>query len=89
MTHRDEVSSEATMTQRKPARDQWEDLPRWQQTAVAALAAAELVLTATAAADLVRRSRRQVRGPKTLWFLAFAVQPFGPIAYLSVGRRRP
>lgn len=69
-------------------RDRWEELPRWQQAGVAALAAVELVLTTKAAVDLVRRPRPQVRGPKALWFLTFAVQPFGPIAYLSVGRRR-
>jgi hypothetical protein len=67
--------------------ERWEELPRWQQTGIIALGAVELALTAKAAVDLARRPRRQVRGPKTLWFLSFAVQPFGPIAYLSLGRR--
>ena len=69
-------------------REQWEDLPRWQQSAIMALAAVEVVLTTAAIADLVRRPRAQVRGPKTLWFLGFAVQPFGAITYLAAGRRR-
>jgi hypothetical protein len=72
----------------EPVRDRWEELPRWQQTGIVALAAVEIVLTTKAVADLVRRPRAEVRGPKTLWFLGFAVQPFGPIAYLALGRRR-
>jgi hypothetical protein len=70
------------------ARQRWDELPRWQQTAIVALGAAEMVLTTKAAVDLVRRPRRQVRGPKALWALGFSVQPFGPIAYLTLGRRR-
>jgi hypothetical protein len=85
--------SEAEMAPHKsetePVRDRWEELPRWQQTAIIALGAMELVLTAKAAVDLARRPRPQVRGPKALWFMTFAVQPFGPIAYLALGRRRP
>jgi hypothetical protein len=73
---------------REVAREQWEELPRWQQTGILALAAVEVVLTTTAIVDLVRRPRAHVRGPKTLWFLGFAVQPFGPITYLALGRRR-
>ena len=52
-----------------------------------ALAAVELVLTTTAAIDLFRRPRRLVRGPKLLWWPLLSVQPFGPIAYLTLGRR--
>jgi hypothetical protein len=70
------------------ARQRWEDLPRRQQIGILALGAVEIVLTTAAVADLVRRPGRQVRGPKALWALAFAVQPFGPIAYLALGRRR-
>jgi hypothetical protein len=45
------------------------------------------VLTSWAASDLRRRPADQVRGPKVAWAMSFAVQPFGPIAYLSLGRR--
>jgi hypothetical protein len=48
----------------------------------------EAVLTTIALRDLLRRPRRQVRGPKLLWGLGFVVQPFGPLAYLLAGRRR-
>ncbi len=51
-------------------------------------AIAELVLTTIAVADLARRPARQMRGSKLLWLVTFVVQPFGPILYLLVGRRR-
>ena len=66
----------------------WDELPRWQQTGIVAISAIEIVLTTKAAVDLVRRPRGRVRGPKTLWALGLTVQPFGPIAYLTLGRRR-
>jgi len=70
------------------ARHRWQDMPRWQQAGVAALAAAEIVLTTRAAFDLARRDTSGVRGPKLLWWPALTVQPFGPVAYLTWGRRR-
>ena len=70
------------------ARQRWDELPRWQQAGIVALSAVEIVLTTKAVVDLVRRPREQVRGPKTLWALALTVQPFGPIAYLTLARRR-
>lgn len=51
-------------------------------------ASIELALTATAAVDLWRRPRADVRGPKLLWAVCLVIQPFGPIAYLTAGARR-
>ena len=65
----------------------WSDLTPLQRKAVVVGGAVELVLTTYAGRDLSRRPAEQVRGPKALWFLAFGVQPFGPLAYLTVGRR--
>lgn len=70
------------------ARRRWDELPPWQQAGIVALSAVEIVLTTAAVVDLVRRPRDQVRGPKTLWALGLTVQPFGPIAYLALARRR-
>jgi len=70
------------------ARKRWAELPQWQQAGIVALSAVEIVLTTMAVADLVRRPKSQVRGPKGLWALGFSVQPFGPVAYLLLGRRR-
>ena len=58
-----------------------------QRKAVVAGGVVELVVTAIATRDLRRRDSSQVRGPKALWFAAFAVQPFGPVAYLILGRK--
>ena len=66
----------------------WRDLTRTQQTGLVVLGAVEVVLTVTALKDLARRPAAQVRGPKPLWALGCVVQPVGPVAYLTVGRRR-
>jgi hypothetical protein len=66
---------------------QWSDLTRTQQRLIIALAAVETALTTTALVDLARRPARQVRGPKPLWVLGCFVQPVGPVAYLTLGRR--
>ena len=65
----------------------WSDLTRTQQRLIIALAAVEMAFTATALVDLARRPVRDVRGPKQLWLLGCFVQPVGPLAYLTLGRR--
>jgi hypothetical protein len=69
-------------------KERWDALPAWQQAGIVALGAIEIVLTTAAVVDLVRRPRAGVRGPKALWALGLSVQPFGPVAYLTLGRRR-
>jgi hypothetical protein len=66
---------------------QWSDFTGGQRAAILVGAAVELVLTTVSLADLARRPRAQVRGPKPLWVLGCVVQPVGPIAYLVFGRR--
>jgi hypothetical protein len=66
----------------------WSELSRRQQAAALTLGSVELALTVTAAADLYRRPRGSVHGPKALWWPAILVQPIGPVAYLLLGRRR-
>ena len=66
----------------------WSDFTPTQQAVIVAAAAVEVVLTTAALADLVRRPRATVRGPKALWALGCFVQPVGPVAYLALGRRR-
>ena len=65
----------------------WSDFSEGQQAAILIGTAIEMVLTTVALADLARRPRAQVRGPKPLWVLSCVVQPVGPIAYLVGGRR--
>ncbi|HWE88858.1 MAG TPA: PLDc N-terminal domain-containing protein [Pseudonocardiaceae bacterium] len=55
---------------------------------VPVLAPVQLVLTGSAALDLLRRPSNQIRGPKILWWPGIFIQPFGSIAYLRWGRRR-
>lgn len=65
----------------------WGDLTPRQKAAILAGGAIELVLTAVAVRDLKRRPAQAVRGPKLLWAASFVVQPFGPLGYLTLGRR--
>ncbi len=65
----------------------WSDFSEGQRAAILVGTAIEMVLTTVALADLARRPRSQVRGPKPLWVLSCVVQPVGPIAYLVGGRR--
>jgi hypothetical protein len=68
------------------AKKQWSDLTASQKRAVYVGGAIESVVTAAALRDLLRRPSSEIRGPKLAWVLAFFVQPFGPIAYFTVGR---
>ena len=65
----------------------WSDFSGGQRGAILVGTAIEVVLTTVALADLARRPRAQVRGPKPLWVLGCIIQPVGPIAYLVFGRR--
>lgn len=66
----------------------WSDLSPRAKALLVLGSVVELVLTSIALRDLRRRPAAQVRGPKFVWGLMSFVQPFGPIAYLLLGRRR-
>jgi len=66
----------------------WSDLSPAAKTAIVVGGAVELVMTTVALRDIIRRPAPEVRGPKLLWVLGFVVQPFGPLLYFGVGRRR-
>ena len=66
----------------------WSELPPAAKRAIVVAGTVEVVVTGFALRDLIRRPARDVRGPKLLWVLAFLVQPFGPLAYFRIGRRR-
>jgi hypothetical protein len=65
----------------------WHDLSSRQRGLIIAGGVAEVVLTTAALRDLRRRPGAAVRGPKLVWMASFVVQPFGPLAYLTIGRR--
>ena len=70
------------------AKKSWSDLTDRQRRLIVFGGAAEAVITTVALRDLARRPSGEVRGPKVVWLLGFAVQPFGPLAYLWAGRRQ-
>ena len=65
----------------------WTDFTPGQRGAILALAAMEMALTTIALVDLARRPATLVRGPKPFWIVGCIVQPIGPMAYLTFGRR--
>lgn len=70
------------------AKRKWSELSTPAKAGVVTLAAVEAVVTTIAARDLSGRTDDQVNGPRWLWKIAFFVQPFGPIGYLVLGRKR-
>ncbi|GAA3044165.1 PLDc N-terminal domain-containing protein [Actinokineospora globicatena] len=67
----------------------WSDLSRGRRTAVVAAGAVQLALAAWAWTDLARLPPDRVRGRKSCWAAAIAVNFAGPIAYWRWGRTRP
>lgn len=65
----------------------WRDLTPRQRAVLCVGATVELVVTSVALADLARRPRSEVRGPKLAWAIGCTIQPVGPLAYLTLGRR--
>lgn len=63
------------------------DLTPAQRRVVYVIGTAELIATAAALRDLARRPADKVKGPKAAWALACFVQPVGPLAYFTAGRR--
>ena len=78
-----------TMSQTLRGHRRWQDLTRWQKTAVTVSAVVQLGLAAAAWSDLARRAPEEVRGPKWRWAALIAVNYAGPIAYFRLGIRRP
>jgi bacteriorhodopsin len=66
----------------------WSDLTDRQKTALLVAASVQLSLAATAWVDL-SAAREQVNGSKAAWAAAIAVNFVGPIAYFTLGVRRP
>lgn len=69
------------------SKKKWSDLSSGQKAAIVVAGIVEVVLSGIALKDLRARPADQVRGPKALWFALCGVQPVGPIAYLTIGRR--
>jgi hypothetical protein len=68
-------------------RRRWVDLSPRQQAAVFATAAVQLLLAATAWADLATRTPAEVNGRRTTWAGVIAVNVVGPLAWFRWGRR--
>ncbi|WP_107773707.1 PLD nuclease N-terminal domain-containing protein [Nocardioides sediminis] len=69
------------------ASKKWSELSSSQKRAITVVGAVEAIMTLAAWRDLARRPDDGVRGPKWAWAGAVLVQPFGPPAYFTLGRR--
>jgi hypothetical protein len=76
------------MTDRKMP-EKWSDLTPGQQNAIKILAVTELCAKIAMLLDIRRRPAALIRGPKGLWRAAAAVNTLGPLAYFTIGRRKP
>jgi len=70
-------------------RKRWSDLTDRQKTVLLVAGSVQLSLAATAWTDLATRPRSQINGSKAAWAAAIAVNFIGPIAYFTLGIRRP
>ncbi len=68
-------------------RKRWSDLSPGQRRAAMAAAAAQFALEGAAWADLFRRPRTTVNGPKAVWAAVIAINFAGPLAYFRWGHR--
>lgn len=69
------------------SRRRWSDYSPNQQRALAIGGIVEVALTTCALVDLAKRPSYRVRGAKWMWAAGCLVQPVGPVAYFSFGRR--
>lgn len=69
-------------------RKQWRELSPSARVAIVLGATLQFALAAWAVSDIRRRPAAQVRGPKTLWYAASAVNFVGPISYALFGRKQ-
>jgi hypothetical protein len=76
------------MTDRKMP-EKWSDLTPGQQNAIKILAVTELIAKIAMLIDIKRRPTNLIRGPKGFWRAAAAVNTLGPLAYFTIGRRKP
>ena len=66
----------------------WSEFTPTQQKLIIVGGAVEVMLTTAALVSLAKRPSDRVCGPKAMWVLAQAIQPFGPIVYFTLGTRR-
>ncbi|MET4060552.1 hypothetical protein ABIB35_002100 [Arthrobacter sp. UYP6] len=64
------------------------DLTASQKKMVGVSATVQFALAGLALADMWRRPASQIRGSRTLWSAACAVNFIGPLSYFVFGRRK-
>lgn len=72
----------------RDAKTRWQRLSPLARRAITVAVALEGVLIAAVQHDIHHRPAERIRGPKLLWRIVGTQNVVGPIAYLTLGRRR-
>jgi hypothetical protein len=67
----------------------WSERGPLSRTLIVVLGVVEVVLLAATLADIRRRPADQIKGSKRMWSALAFVNIVGPVAYFTLGRRRP
>jgi len=68
------------------SKKKWQDMSTTRKTVVIVAGTVQILLAVKAWADLARRPKSQVRGPKARWASIIGINFVGPLAYFRWGR---
>ena len=71
------------------AKKLWSERSKLSRTLIVVLGVAEVALLVATLVDVRRRPADQINGPKRMWSALAFVNIVGPLAYFTLGRRRP
>ncbi|ALC05896.1 putative membrane protein [Corynebacterium deserti GIMN1.010] len=69
-------------------RADWHDLPTELRFPIVISAVVELVAKVSVWVSLTRTDAKDIRGPKSVWFAATAINAIGPAAYWAFGKKK-
>jgi len=67
----------------------WSERSALSRRLIVVLGVVEVALLVATLADIRRRPADQIKGPKRMWSALAFVNVVGPVAYFTLGRRRP
>lgn len=67
----------------------WRRMDTAERATIVAGAVVHVALMGLAQVDMCRRPESEIRGPRWLWRLIVLINFVGPVAYFTIGRKRP
>jgi len=71
------------------AKKLWSERSKLSRTLIVVLGVVEVALLVATLTDIRRRPADQIKGSKRMWSALAFVNIVGPLAYFTLGRRRP